>query len=65
MTQPSDRSEAQSLRFQPGQGGNPQKDTRDLVEQLRVGMGGLTHLQGNMFSQNSNPNIMDDALESL
>jgi len=55
--QTTERSELQSLRYQPGQGGNPQQDARDLINELKTGMTGLTHLQGGMFSDNSNPNL--------
>ena len=65
MTMTTERSEAQSLRYQPGQSGNPQQDAKDLIDQLRNGMTGLAHLQGNMFSDNSNPNLQSQALESL
>ena len=65
LTQTTERSELQSLRYQPGQGGNPSQDARDLINELNRGMTGLTHLQGNMFSDNSNPNLQTHALESL
>ena len=61
----TERSELQSLRYQPGQGGNPAQDARDLIKELQTGMGGLTHLQGGMFSDNSNPNLQLQAMESL
>ena len=47
----------------PGQGGNPQQDARDLIQELKQGMTGLSHLQGNMFSDNSNPNLHNEAME--
>ena len=61
----TERSELQSLRYQPGQGGNPQQDARDLIRELQTGMTGLSHLQGGMFSDNSNPNLQMQAMESL
>lgn len=61
----TDRSAAQSLRYQPGQSGNPTQDAKDLISQLHTGMQGLAHLQGGMFSDNSNPNLQAQALESL
>lgn len=61
----TERSELQSLRYQPGQGGNPQQDARDLIRELQTGMTGLSHLQGGMFSDNSNPNLQLQAMESL
>lgn len=30
-----------------------------------MGMTGLTHLQGNMYSDNSNPNLQNQAYETL
>ena len=40
-------------------------DARDLINELQRGMTGLSHLQGGMFSDNSNPNLQLQAMESL
>lgn len=44
---------------------DPAAENRDLIDKLQEGMRGLSHLQGGLFCENSNPNLQLAAMQSL